>query len=105
MSAAVELAPRVGVVLACLALGVSRATYYRLHQVVAAPRTPAPRAPSALALSAPERQAILDVLHAPEHLDSSPRTVYAKLLDTGHYLGSVSTMYRVWWSNGNGHLS
>ena len=95
MSAAVELAPLVGIVLACLALGVSRATYYRLHEDALAPREHKPRAPSALALSAPERQAILDVLHAPEHLDSSPRTVYAKLLDAGHYLGSVSTMYRV----------
>ena len=95
MSAAVELAPLVGIMLACLALGVSRATYYRLHQAAAVPRTLTPRAPSALALSDSERQAILDVFHAPEHLDSSPRTVYAKLLDAEHYLGSVSTMYRV----------
>ena len=32
MSTAVELAPLVGIVLACLSLGVSRATYYRLHR-------------------------------------------------------------------------
>ena len=95
MNAAVELAPLVGIVLACVALGVSRATYYRLQHPGAVASTPRPRAPSALALSGSERQAILDVLHAPEHLDSSPRTVYAKLLDTGRYLGSVSTIYRV----------
>ena len=81
--------------LACLSLGVSRATYYRLHRGAAMAYTRLPRAPSSLALSGRERQAILDVFHAPEHLDSSPRTVYAKLLDAGHYLGSVSTLYRV----------
>ena len=95
MNAAVELAPLVGIVLACVALGVSRATYYRLHQGAAMAPRRVPRAPSALALSSSERQAIRDVLHAPEHLNSSPRTVYAKLLDAGQYLGSVSTMYRV----------
>ena len=95
MSTAVELAPLVGIVLACLSLGVSRATYYRLHRGAAMAYTRLPRAPSSLALSGRERQAILDVFHAPEHLDSSPRTVYAKLLDAGHYLGSVSTLYRV----------
>jgi transposase InsO family protein len=35
------------------------------------------------------------VLHEPEHANSSPHTVYAKLLDAGRYLGSVSTFYRV----------
>jgi putative transposase len=95
MSIAVALAPVIGIALACLALGVSRATYYRLHGDAQAPAPSVPRAPSALALSGPERQAILDVLHAPEHVDSSVRTVYVKLLDTGRYLGSVSTFYRV----------
>jgi len=95
MSAALDLAPLVGTVLACLALGVSRATYYRRQEAaqVRDPRTP--RGPSPLALSGAERQAILDVLHAPDYLDASPRTVYAKLLDAGRYLGSVSTFYRV----------
>jgi len=95
MSAAVELAPLVGVVLACLALGVSRATYYRVHKAAQTLGPRAPRVPSPLALSGAERQSILDVLHAPEYLDASPRTVYAKLLDAGRYLGSVSTFYRV----------
>jgi putative transposase len=35
------------------------------------------------------------VLNSDEHVDETPATVYAKLLDDGCYLGSVSTMYRV----------
>ena len=55
MSTAVELAPLVGIVLACLSLGVSRATYYRLHRGAAMAYTRLPRAPSSLALSGRER--------------------------------------------------
>jgi putative transposase len=96
MSAAVELAPLVGIVLACLALGVSRATYHRHQQHTAAVVRPRlPRAPSPLALSTRERQSILTLFHQPAHLDDSPRTLYAKLLDAGRYLASVSTFYRV----------
>ena len=100
MSAAVELAPLVGIVLTCLALGVSRATYYRMQEAAQGPGPRTPRVPSPLALSGAERQSVLDVLHAPEYLDASPRTVYAKLLDAGRYLGSVSTFYRVLRSAG-----
>ena len=35
------------------------------------------------------------MLHAPEHVDEAPATIYAKLLDQGVYLGSVATMYRL----------
>jgi putative transposase len=34
-------------------------------------------------------------LHSPEQVDEAPATIYAKLLDQGAYLGSVSTMYRL----------
>jgi putative transposase len=52
--------------------------------------TPQPRA-----LSEVERKEIRRVLISPEHADEAPATDYAKLLDIGVYLGSVSTMYRV----------
>jgi putative transposase len=52
--------------------------------------TPQPRA-----LSEVERKEIRRVLNSTEHADEAPATVYAKLLDEGSYLGSVSTMYRV----------
>lgn len=95
MTSAAELAPLIGILAACLALGVARATFYRAQQPAQMlwPRLPRPRSP--LALPAPERQAILDMLHAPQHVDRSPRTVFAMLLDAGCYLASVSTFYRL----------
>jgi putative transposase len=42
-----------------------------------------------------ERQQVLEVLHDPDHVDEAPATVYAKLLDDGSYLCSISTMYRL----------
>ncbi len=35
------------------------------------------------------------MLHAEDHVDQAPATVYATLLDAGRYLCSVSTMYRI----------
>lgn len=95
MSAALEIAPLVGVALACLALGVSRATFYRAQQgpVMNCPRRP--RTDSPVALSEPERATILQTLHEPQYVDRSPRTVFAMLLDAGRYLASVSTFYRI----------
>ena len=46
-----------------------------------------------------ERQAVLAVLHEPDHVDEVPATVYAKLLDEGRYLASTSTMYRILRAN------
>jgi putative transposase len=90
------LAPVVGTKAACMALGEPRARYYRRHRQSPAPVRPqVPRKPQPRALSEGERQAVLDVLHHPDHVDEAPATVYAKLLDEGTYLGSVSTMYRV----------
>ena len=93
---AIELAPMVGIVSACAALDVARATYYRAQQ-------PPPgrlmmgyeRTRSGWALSEIERQDILALLHAPAYADQTPRTVYALLLDAGRYLASVSTFYRL----------
>ena len=51
--------------------------------------------PPPRALSGVERKEVLRVLHDPEHVDEAPATVYAKLLDEGVYLASVSTMYRI----------
>lgn len=42
-----------------------------------------------------ERRRILEVLNSDEFVDSAPLQVYARLLDEGTYLCSVSTMYRV----------
>jgi putative transposase len=104
MAGVAELAPVTGVAGACRALGVARASFYRrrLRQPDEAPedraaKEPAPGAPRShpRALSAPERQAVLDVLHAPRFVDASPAAVYATLLDDGVYLASERTMYRL----------
>ena len=79
---------------ACRLLGKPRATHYRRQRPpVLGPRRPRP-AP-ANGLSEPERQHILDVLRSPEFCDLAPAQVWARLLDDGVYLCSISTMYRL----------
>lgn len=86
------LIPIVGVVAACVALGVSRATYYRRRR----PSTPArPRPAPARALSEKERHEVLATLNSERFADKAPTQVYAKLLDEGTHLCSVRTMYRL----------
>jgi putative transposase len=100
MSNAVELATLVGVALACSALGVARATFYRGLRIPCAPVvTSAVKRRSPLALSLAERETILEVLHAPENVDSSAHTIYARLLDADCYLASVSSFYRILRAN------
>jgi putative transposase len=81
-----------GVAPTCMALGVSRATYYRSRSP-RAERAPRPKAPRAL--SEAERQTVLDVLHEPRFVDLSPPEVHATLLDESLYLCSVRSMYRI----------
>ena len=97
--AVAQLAGRIGVRDACVAVSASQAGYYRRHRVSPPPERPAPiphrqrRQPRAL--SAQEQQAILDVLHSDRFVDMSPAEVWATLLDEGVYLGSQSTFYRL----------
>jgi len=86
--------PRLPVVTACEALGVSRATLYRNTQP-APPPNMCQRAPSPRRVSDGERVAILDALHSAEFADRSVMEVYATLLGRGIYLASIRTMYRV----------
>lgn len=86
------LVPLVGIVAACAALGLCRATYYRAQRP---PASPKPRARPARALSDAERGEILAVLDSERFADKAPAQVYAELLDENRYLGSIRTMYRV----------
>ena len=91
-----ELTPVIGVQAACAAVGEPRARHYRRHRKSPAPAKPERVAtPQPRALSEVERKEIHRVLDSEEHIDEAPATVYAKLLDQGVYLGSVSTMYRI----------
>jgi putative transposase len=52
------------------------------------------------ALTTPQRQAVLNLLHAPRFTDQAPAEIYATLLDEGVYHCSIRTMYRLLEQNG-----
>jgi putative transposase len=79
---------------ACELLGASRATVYRRRRPPVT-RPPAQRPEPANKLTEAERQAILTVLRSEEYCDLAPAQIWARLLDDGRYLCSVSTMYRL----------
>lgn len=101
-----ELAPSVGVVAACRAVGLWRGApargRARSHRAALhgpqLRRTSRPRPP--LALDAQEQQALLEVLNSERFCDTAPAAVHATLLDERRYLGSVRTMYRLLASTG-----
>jgi putative transposase len=97
MSTAVTLGADVGIKSACNALNISRATLYRdMEKAVAGEQAPTKRPAPPLALSEPEKQSVLDVLHSERFCDKAPRQVYAAMIDEGSYLCSVvRTMYRL----------
>jgi putative transposase len=89
-----ELTPIIGTRPACRALGAAPATIYRRRRPPE-PRPPKPRPTPARALSEPEREAVLEVLHSERFVDTSPAEVWATLLDENRYLCSERTMYRL----------
>lgn len=92
MQIVVEQSQEFGAAATCAALGIARASFYRWRR----PRPlPLRRASSPRALRAPERQAVLEILHEPRFVDLAPAEIYATLLDEGHYLCSERTMYRI----------
>lgn len=91
MEGLTSLHPLVGIVAACVALGVSRASYYRAQK----PAAPKPRPRPARALSDEERAQVLATLDSERFMDLAPAQVYAQLLEDGEYLCSTRTMYRV----------
>ncbi len=74
MQAAEELSTSVGARNSCRALGIACATYYRHRQRSGDDELPSsyPRS-SPRALSAEERQEVLDELHCPRFVDQAPR--------------------------------
>lgn len=86
------LIPIVGIVASCVALGVSRATYYRRRRP---PRPANPRPTPPRALTFAERGEVLALLDSDRFADKAPAQIYAALLDEGVYVCSIRTMYRV----------
>ena len=96
MQAAEQLSTSVGTRNSCKALGIAPSTFYRQKQrsVPDEPSASSPRR-SPRALTAEDRQAVVDELHSPRFMDKAPQEVYAELLDEETYHCSVRTMYRI----------
>jgi len=92
-----EESAEIGVSKACKSLEIARSSYYyhfrkyRKKRLEKSPKKPAP----SWSLSSSEREQALEVLHSDEYIDSAPHQIYARLLDKGIYLCSISTMYRL----------
>jgi putative transposase len=100
MDAVSQLAPTVGIESACDALGVARASFYRLRRPLGPPPTAVlsvviPRPAPARSLNLEERLAVRAVLNSTRFQDCAPAAIQATLLDEGQYLCSTRTMYRV----------
>jgi len=93
MAAAAQLAAVSGVSIVCQALGVSRASFYRHHQLP--PATNKLRSKPKRAFSQAEQQTVLKVLSSKRFVDKLPVEIYTTLLNEGTYLCSVRTMYRI----------
>ena len=87
MDALNALAPEIGLAPACALLRINRARVYRQDArrrcLLGSPLQPTPRPAAPLALSACEREVLLEVLYSERFADCAPRTVYAQLLDEG----------------------
>ena len=94
-----ELVPLVRTRRACALVGLARASLYRRRRPAAAP-TSRPRPAPPNALTPAERQQLLEVLHQRRFCDLPPAQVWARLLDEGTYLASISTMYRLLGAHG-----
>ena len=96
MEAVEVLTPEVGTKPACAAVGISRASVYRLRTRRKTPQAVPKKRPSPpRALKAEEQQQALKVLHSEKFVDQAPQEVYAALLDEGQYVCSIRTMYRL----------
>jgi putative transposase len=83
---------------ACELAGYPRASFYRHHRTARRPRAAVVHQrdrPQPAALSDAERAAILDVLARQEYAAFSVSQVFYRHLDTGCYIASRSTWYRV----------
>jgi putative transposase len=96
MAAYVELAPRIGVAAACVALRINRAGVYR-ERTPGHTRVPplAARARPPLSLTQAEQEVLLGLLDSERFAEMAPAAIFATLLDEGRYHGSIRTMYRL----------
>jgi putative transposase len=92
MKTSEQLAEHTNVSVACQVLGVPRSSFYRARQPKQESR---PRPTPQRALSQEEKTQVRQALNSERFQDSTPRQVYATLLDEGIYYCSWRTMYRI----------
>jgi putative transposase len=81
---------------ACLLISRSRATHYRHAAPVQLGPAPARASPgNGQALSAEERQDVLTLINIAANAELSIAQIWARELDAGNYLCSMSSMYRI----------
>ena len=87
---------------ACRTLGVAYSSYQKWAQCPNEPdkRTTRGFGPNPRALSPQERQEILDCMNSPDKCDLSLRQAYYTTLDEGRYIGSLSSVYRIFRAAG-----
>lgn len=98
MSATFDELRQVGVAIStcCALIGRSRATHYRhLAPPVQGPKQARAAARNDQALSPAERDAVLELLGREEYADLSIGQIWHRELDEGHYICSLSSMYRI----------
>jgi putative transposase len=95
MTVIAEFVPARAVAVACRALGVSRAGFYRRQQPLRPRTAPPSRRPSPRALAQAERRGVLEMLNSERFVDQAPAQVHTALLDEGVYHCSTRTMYRI----------
>jgi putative transposase len=98
MQAVATLAVHTGLTHACEAFGLQRSAVYRERarprgEATACAARARPRPP--LALTSAEQVLLLALLDSERFADMAPASIFATLLDEGHYYGSVRTMYRL----------
>lgn len=80
----------------CALLGRARATHYRhARGPVHGPRPARVVPDNGQALSREEQQAVLTLINTPAYADLSIGQIWARELDEGRYLCSLSSMYRI----------
>ena len=78
----------------CDALGMSRATYYRMTRIELYP-VEKKKQFSRRKLTLQEEEKVLMLLNSPRFCDMAPGEIHATLLDESIYLCSQRTMYRI----------
>ena len=90
-----EITPKIGVERACAELEVSTSAYYRWKSGNYKVYGPKPQRISHRRLSESERAAIVEVYCSDPYADLAVRQAYFRLLDSGKYFASLSTVYRI----------